>query len=70
MEKYWKLLEKYADFSAQLNVAYFGGTYSDVDLSIAEEFLEASSGTRWGVYMQHVLKDTDDSIYCSSKKEN
>ena len=64
------LLEKYADFSAQLNVAYFGGTFSDVDLSIAEEFLEASSETRWGIYMKHVLEDTADSIFCTSKKEN
>ena len=60
-----ELAEKYSIFSAKLNVAYFGGTFSDVDLSIAEEFLAASENTGWGSYMKSVLKDTKDSIYCS-----
>lgn len=66
------LIEKYSDFSARLNVAYFGGTFSDVDLSAAEEFLAAAEGTGWASYMQSVLLDTKDSISCSwtSKAEN
>ncbi|MBQ7875419.1 MAG: metallophosphoesterase [Oscillospiraceae bacterium] len=60
-----ELLEKYAVFSAKLNVAYFGGTYSDVDLSIAEDFIAAAEGTGWASYMKTVLLDTKDSISCS-----
>lgn len=60
-----ELLEKYSDFSARLNVAYFGGTFSDVDLSIAEDFLAAAEGTGWAFYMKTVLLDPKDSISCS-----
>ena len=59
-----ELIEKYSDFSAKLNVAYFGGTFSDIDLSIAEDFLSAAEGTGWGSYMNSVLLDTKDNIYC------
>lgn len=59
-----ELLEQYADFSAKLNVAYFGGVFSDLDLSIAEQFLEDSSQTRWGFYMNYILSDTKDNVYC------
>ncbi|MBE6899315.1 MAG: metallophosphoesterase [Ruminococcaceae bacterium] len=59
-----ELAEKYSVFSAQLNVAYFGGVFSDVDLSVAEDFLAAAEGTGWGSYMSSVLLDTKDNIYC------
>ena len=59
-----ELAEKYSVFSAKLNVAYFGGVFSDLDLSVAEEFLSAANGTGWGSYMSSVLLDTKDNIYC------
>ncbi|MBQ5327576.1 MAG: metallophosphoesterase [Oscillospiraceae bacterium] len=59
-----ELLEKYADFSAKLNVAYFGGVFSDIDLSLSEQFIEDSAGTRWGFYMSYILNDTKDNVYC------
>lgn len=59
-----ELAEKYAVFSAKLNVAYFGGIFSDIDLSIAEDFLSAAEGTGWGSYMNSVLLDTKDNVYC------
>ena len=59
-----ELAEKYAVFSAQLNVAYFSGIFSDIDLSIAEDFLSAAEGTGWGLYMNSVLLDTKDNVYC------
>lgn len=58
------LAEKYSVFSAQLNVAYFGGVFSNLDLSIADEFISATEGTGWGSYMSSVLLDTKDNIYC------
>lgn len=60
-----ELAEKYSVFISELNVAYFGGTFSDVDLSLADEFLETYAGTRWGSYLASVLLDTKDSIRCS-----
>ena len=59
-----ELLEKYADFSAKLNVAYFGGVFSDLDLSVSEQFIKDSAGTRWGFYMSYILADTKDNDYC------
>ena len=58
------LFEKYADFSAKLNVAYFGGVFSDLDLSVSEQFIKDSAGTRWGFYMSYILADTKDNDYC------
>ena len=59
-----ELAEKYSVFSAQLNVAYFGGVFSDLDLSFAEEFISATEGTGWSSYMKTILLDTKDNIYC------
>ena len=59
-----ELAEKYSVFSAQLNVAYFGGVFSDLDLSFAEDFIAATEGTGWSSYMSTVLLDTKDNIYC------
>lgn len=59
------LLEKYSDFSAKVNVAYFGGTFSEIDLSPTEEFLKASEGIGWGGYIGTILSDTDDHVKCS-----
>ncbi len=59
-----ELAEKYSVFSAKLNVAYFGGVFSDLDLSFAEEFISATEGTGWSSYMKTVLLDTKDNIYC------
>ena len=59
-----ELAEKYSVFSAKLNVAYFGGTFSDVDLSFTEEFLAAAEDTGWGSYIKSLLADTNDSISC------
>ncbi len=59
-----ELAEKYSVFSAQLNVAYFGGVFSDLDLSFAEDFIAATEGTGWSSYMQTVLLDTKDNVYC------
>ncbi len=60
-----ELLEKYAVFSAKLNVAYFGGVFSDLDLSSADEFLADCEGTGWATYLSYVLADTKDNISCS-----
>ncbi len=59
-----ELAEKYSVFSAKLNVAYFGGVFSDLDLSFADEFIAATEGTGWNSYMKTVLLDTKDNIYC------
>lgn len=59
-----ELAEKYSVFSAKLNVAYFGGVFSDLDLSFADEFIAATEGTGWCSYMKTVLLDTKDNIYC------
>ena len=48
----------------KLNVAYFGGVFSDLDLSFAEDFIAATEGTGWSSYMSTVLLDTKDNIYC------
>lgn len=60
-----ELLEKYSVFSAQLNVAYFGGVFSELDLSFADEFLSDCEGTGWAEYLSFVLADTKDNIECS-----
>ena len=59
-----ELAEKYSVFSAQLNVAYFGGVFSDLDLSFADEFISATEGTGWNSYIKTILLDTKDNIYC------
>ena len=59
-----ELAEKYSVFSAQLNVAYFGGVFSDLDLSFADEFIAATEGTGWSSYMKTVLLDTKDNVFC------
>ncbi len=59
-----ELAEKYSVFSAQLNVAYFGGVFSNLDLSFVDEFISATEGTGWGSYMKTVLLDTKDNVYC------
>lgn len=60
-----ELLEKYADFSARLNVAYFGGVFSDMDLSLTEDFLSDCEGTSWADYIKSFLADTKDNIECA-----
>ena len=59
-----ELAEKYSVFSAKLNVAYFGGVFSDLDLSFAEDFIAATEGTGWSSYMKTILLDTKDNVYC------
>lgn len=59
-----ELAEKYSVFSAKLNVAYFGGVFSDLDLSFKDDFLSATEGTGWGSYMNTILLDTKDNIHC------
>jgi len=59
-----ELLEKYADFSAKLNVAYFGGDYSELDFSIADDFLKDCDGTGWAAYLKFALDDPKDSTHC------
>ncbi|MBQ3499872.1 MAG: metallophosphoesterase [Oscillospiraceae bacterium] len=65
-----ELAEKYSVFSAQLNVAYFSGVFSDLDLSFAEEFIAATEGTGWSSYMSTVLLDTKDNVFCQWPAEN
>ena len=60
-----ELLEKYADFTAKVNVAYFGGTFSDVDLSFAEQFLKDAEGSGWCSYVELILADPKDHLACS-----
>ena len=59
-----ELAEKYSDFSAKLNVAYFGGVFSDLDFSFIDDFISATEGTGWNSYMKTILLDTKDNIYC------
>ncbi len=60
-----ELLEKYADFTARVNVAYFGGDFSEVDLSIGEDFMRDSVGCRWNSYMGYILETAKDCLTCS-----
>jgi hypothetical protein len=59
-----ELAEKYSDFSAKLNVAYFGGVFSDLDFSFIDDFISATEGTGWNSYMKTILLDTKDNVYC------
>ncbi|MBR3952938.1 MAG: metallophosphoesterase [Oscillospiraceae bacterium] len=64
-----ELLEKYAVFSAKLNVAYFGGDYSELDLSIAEDFLKDCEGSGWANYLSYALADAKDNTVCGRNCE-
>lgn len=64
------LAEKYTVFSAKLNVAYFGGVFSDLDLSIADDFISATEGTGWNSYMKTIMLDTKDNLFCQWSKED
>ncbi len=64
-----ELLEKYADFTAKVNVAYFSGDFSGIDLSIGEDFVKDSEGARWNSYIGGILEDTESKLYCSYSKE-
>ncbi|MBQ6802734.1 MAG: hypothetical protein IJP05_06640, partial [Oscillospiraceae bacterium] len=65
-----ELLEKYADFTAKVNVAYFGGVVSDLDLSFAEQFLVDAEGSSWCGYVESILNNPVDHISCSSTKDD
>ncbi len=60
-----ELVEKYADFTGKLNVAYFGGTYSDIDLELAEQFLKDAEGSSWCSYVEFIIANPQDHISCS-----
>lgn len=63
-----ELLKKYADFTAKVNVAYFGGDFSDIDLSLSDNFINDTSGTRWNSYIKSILSNTESQLFCSYKK--
>ena len=63
-----ELAEKYSDFSAKLNVAYFGGVFSELDFSFVDDFISETEGTGWNSYMKTVLLDTKDNVCCQWPK--
>ncbi len=60
-----ELLEKYADLTAKLNVAYFSGDFTGIDLSLKDDFIRDSEGSRWNSYMGYIMETAKNSLTCS-----